>query len=79
LMLPAVRIPKGSQGRLVLEYMPRSLVIGTGCSLATAFFIIVVLVLACFQQSRRRALDAEAHGLQGHDKNRDLVAAAGPA
>jgi len=79
LMLPAVRIPKGSQGRLVLEYMPRSLVIGTGCSLATALFIIVVLVLACFQQSRRRALDAEAHGLQGHDKNRDLVAAAGPA
>jgi hypothetical protein len=78
LMLPAVRIPPGAQGRLVLEYLPRSLVIGTWCSSTTAILIIATIALACIL-SRRRTLDAEAHGLQGHDKNRDLVAAAGPA
>jgi hypothetical protein len=62
LMLPAVRLPAGSEGRLVLEYRPRSLVVGASVAATTASFVVAVLLLTLGQRFRRgrKAPDAEA-------------------
>lgn len=55
LMMPAVRLPAGAGGRLVLEYRPRSLV--AGCWLAAAAGLCVLLIVAT---SNRKRLEESA-------------------
>jgi hypothetical protein len=52
LILPAVRVPAGSPGRLVLEYRPRSLVIGAWLAAVTAAVTIGAVVLAAARRLR---------------------------
>jgi hypothetical protein len=53
LMLPAVRIPAGTEGRLVLEYRPRTLILGAWASAGTGVFVISILLLAFVRRHGR--------------------------
>jgi hypothetical protein len=54
LILPAVRLPAGTRGRLVLEYRPRSLVLGLWLAGATGFLAAGALGAAGWQRYRGR-------------------------
>jgi uncharacterized membrane protein YfhO len=56
LMLPTVRLPAGASGRLVLEYRPRSLVVGAWSAAVTACLAVVIWVLPWARQWWRRPL-----------------------
>jgi hypothetical protein len=62
LMLPAVRLPAGPPGRLVLEYRPRSLIVGCSVAAATGSFVVVVLLFALARRLHRdrKTVDAES-------------------
>jgi hypothetical protein len=55
LVLPAVRLPHGARGRLMLEYRPRSLVVGAWSAVVTAGCLAVVWVVALLCRARRAA------------------------
>jgi hypothetical protein len=54
LILPAVRLPAGTNGRVVLEYRPRAYVIGCRVAAATAVVLITILLTAMCRRSRRQ-------------------------
>ncbi|MEW6729713.1 MAG: hypothetical protein AB1489_00115 [Acidobacteriota bacterium] len=55
-IMPAVRLPAGAQGELILEYRPNSFVIGSGIALAT--ILLTVLGLGWMLWQRRPAMVA---------------------
>jgi hypothetical protein len=55
LTMPAVRVPAGSSGRLVLEYRPRSLVLGCYLAAAAGTLALLALALTAGQRLLRRA------------------------
>jgi hypothetical protein len=57
LMMPAIRLPADSQGRLQLEYRPRSLLVGCGLAAATGVGVFLTLGLA----ARRRFTGTSDH------------------
>jgi hypothetical protein len=61
LTMPAVRVPAGTSGRLVLRYQPRSFVLGVLAAAATALTLLLLPGLALF---RRRAAPRRAAPLR---------------
>jgi hypothetical protein len=53
LLLPAVRIPGGARGRLVLEYRPRSLVVGAAVAAVAAILLLLLIGMAAAQRVPR--------------------------
>jgi hypothetical protein len=51
LILPAVELPPGAEGRLVLEYLPNSLIIGSIISIATITVTLLVIGSVTFKQN----------------------------
>jgi hypothetical protein len=59
LIFPAVRLPAGVQGHVVLEYRPRSLVVG-GWTAALTGGVVLVVLLAAGLRRRRNAAEERA-------------------
>lgn len=53
LLMPAVRLPAGAEGTLVLEYRPRALVVGSSLAGATAAGVVCVLLLGWLRRGGR--------------------------
>jgi hypothetical protein len=62
LILPAVRLPAGTSGRVVLEYRPRSFVFGCRLAAAAALVVILCVLAAAGQRFLRRRTDSAGEG-----------------
>jgi hypothetical protein len=58
LILPAVRLPAGTNGVVTLVYRPRAYVLGVGVAGVTASAILVVCLVAAWKRLRRRRFPA---------------------
>lgn len=56
LILPAVRLPPGGIGRLVLKYRPRSFVLGCWLAVATCSLVLVVSILGLTRKHSFRSV-----------------------
>jgi hypothetical protein len=50
LFLPTVQLPPGAKGRLILEYRPRSLVLGSIVSVMTVVVTLLAITLMAFKR-----------------------------
>lgn len=53
LIMPAIRLPKGTSGELVLQYSPKSLIVGCWVAALTMLLLLAMILLALWQVVHR--------------------------